>query len=547
MATLQPLLLCVPKTLLIAMAGCRRFILPISLDSILASDRLPSLPEVAQRIVKIARNPEPDFDKIIEIIRTDPAIAGRILKTANSALLGMRTRASSIEMAVPRLGTTMVRTLVLSFCLAEYQNRNSLNLRPHYQQIWRQSLMQAATAEILANRQGQRVDPANWFLAGLVQDIGRLALLHTCGQEYVENILEVDDDRSQCQREQGWLGFTHIDVSIGLCRRWNLDSEIIDAIAVHHASAQHVVPIKFDSSVSLPAAMITASHVAEYLEEVRSNLSCSREHIERMLMQVFAMQPHDIVRMLGDLDQRIGELSAAFGIDMGRPPELEPILTEAQRLLAEIAVTCQLRLAHGHVSSEPAERICMATEQHVESQQNTLWRDHLTNAFNRDWLGTALNSTIQQAHKHGVPVGLIFVNLDGFKSINDTEGQPAGDLLLVQVTGILKECTRLTDSVVRYGGDEFIITLKDINPDMLILLADQIRGRIRTDLKSVEFDRTITCSLGAVIYVPQASTSVRADALIKEAKRAMCEAKRRGGDRMYLATYDTGKWVLAGV
>lgn len=118
--------------------------MPISLDAILASDRLPSLPEVAARIVEIARSPEPDFDAMIEVIRTDPAIAGRILKTANSALLGMRTRASSIEVAVPRLGSTMVRTLVLSFCLAEYQNKNSFNLRPWYQQIWRESLMQAA-------------------------------------------------------------------------------------------------------------------------------------------------------------------------------------------------------------------------------------------------------------------------------------------------------------------------------------------------------------------------------------------------------------------
>ena len=178
--------------------------------------------------------------------------------------------------------------------------------------------MQAATAELLAERQGQRIDPANWFLAGLIQDIGRLALLHTCRDEYVKNVLEFDDDRSQRQREQEWLGFTHVEVSLGLCRRWNLDPEIIDAIAVHHAAAHRVVPLKFVSSVSLPAALITASHVAEYLEEVSHNLSCSREHIERLLMQVFAMRPNDIFRILGEIDQRVGEFSAAFGIDVGR-------------------------------------------------------------------------------------------------------------------------------------------------------------------------------------------------------------------------------------
>lgn len=521
--------------------------MPISLDSILASDRLPSLPEVAARIVEIARNPEPDFDKMIEAIRADPAIAGRILKTANSALLGMRTRASSIEMAVPRLGSTMVRTLVLSFCLAEYQNRNSLNLRPWYQQIWRESLMQAATAEMLAERQGQRIDPANWFLAGLIQDIGRLALLHTCRDEYVEHVLEVDDDRSQRHREQDWLGFTHVEVGLGLCRRWNLDPEIIDAVAVHHASAHRVVPLKFVSSVSLPAALITASLVADYLEEVSRNLSCSRENLERMLMQVFAMRPNEIFRMLGEVDHRVGELSAAFGIDVGRAPELEHILSEAQRLLAEIAVTSQLRLVNAHVSVGRAERIRMAAEEQMETLQETVWRDSLTGAFNRAWLGSALNSTLQQAHEHGVPIGLMFIDIDGFKSINDTEGHPAGDLLLQQVTGILKECTRLTDSVVRYGGDEFVIMLRDVNADMLTLIADQIIGRVRVDLKSTESNRTITCSLGAVLYEPQDSSLIRTDALIKEADRAMYEAKRRGGDRVYMATCDSGKWELAAV
>ena len=521
--------------------------MPYSLDSILSSERLPSLPEVAARIVEIAQSPEPDFDRMIEAIRVDPAIAGRVLKTANSALLGMRTQAASIEMAVPRLGSTMVRTLVLSFCLAEYQNRNSLNLRPYYQQIWRQSLMQAATAELLAERQGKQIDPANWFLAGLVQDIGRLALLHTCRDEYVENVLNVDDDRSQLQRENEWLGFTHVDVGLGLCRRWNLDSEITDAIAVHHANSHRIVPLQFASSVNLSAALITASLVSEYLEEVGRDLTCSREQIERLLMQVFAMRPNDVFRMLGEIDQRVNELSAAFGIDVGHAPELESVLTQAQRLLAEIAIASQLRLVNAHISIGRAERVRIAAEEQVELLQDSAWRDHLTGAFNRGWLEQALCNMLRQAHENSVSLGLLFIDIDQFKLINDTLGHPAGDQVLQKVAGILRECVRVTDSVARYGGDEFIITLKDVNADMLTMIADQILGRIRTEATSGRFDRTISCSLGAALYLPQKSTVIRADALIKQADRAMYQAKRRGGDRVCMATCDTGKWELAGV
>jgi diguanylate cyclase (GGDEF)-like protein len=105
----------------------------------------------------------------------------------------------------------------------------------------------------------------------------------------------------------------------------------------------------------------------------------------------------------------------------------------------------------------------------------------------------------------------------------------------------------MTDSVVRYGGDEFVITLKDVNADMLTMIADQILGRVRAELKPAIYDQTITCSLGTALYKPEESAVVRSEALIKEADRAMYEAKRRGGNRVYMATRDAGKWQLAGV
>lgn len=518
--------------------------MPYSLESILASERIPSLPEVAARIVEIARDPDPDYAELIATIRTDPAIAGRILKTANSALLGMRTRAHSIEQAVPRLGTTMVRTLVLGFCLAEYQNRSSFNLRHSYQMVWRESLTQAAVAEALAERQGGKVDSANWFLAGLLQDIGRLALLHTCGEAYVKNVLEAEDEKTQRQREQDWLGFTHVEVSQGLCRKWNLESEFIDAIGVHHASAHRVVPLKFVSSTSLPAALITATHVSEYFEEVSHNLSCSREHIERLLMQVFALRPNDVFRVLADIDSRVGELSATFGIDVGRPPALESILAEAQELLGQIALASQMRLVNANPGLGRLERIRLETAESLPAK-DAFWKDSLTGAFNRGWLEPALNSVIEQAHQHQVPIGLLLIDLDNFRGLNQQEGAQFCDSLLQKVTSILRDCVRLSDSVVRYGGDEFVVTLKDINPDMLTMVCDQIRVRIRSELTTTDPSRQITCSIGAAYYAPQTANPVRAESLIREADKSVSAARRKGGDQAVLTSLEGGKWTTS--
>ncbi|MFN9718418.1 MAG: HDOD domain-containing protein [Planctomycetota bacterium] len=514
--------------------------MPLSLEAILSSERLPSLPEVAARVVEIARDPDPDFDRLVEAIRIDPAIAGRILKTANSALLGMKTRATSIEQAVPRLGTTMVRTLVLSFCIAEYQTK-SLDLRRYYQHLWRDSLTQAAVAETLAERQVGKVDPANWFLAGLLQDIGRLALLHTLREQYVDHVLEADDQKTHREREQSWLGFNHVDVSIGLCRRWNLDTEIIEAISVHHASAHRVVPLRFVSSTSLPAALITAAHVSEYMGEVGHNLSCSREHIERLLMQVFALRPNEVFRVLADVDARVGELSATFGIDIGRSPELESILAEAQELLAEIALASQLRLVGAacparreRPQQQPADRI---------GERDTQWRDELTGAFNRSWLNPALSSVIDQAHQYALPIGVIFIDLNRNSQIHEKGSREVDEAQLQMATKILRQCIRLTDSVVRYSGDEFAIILKDVNLDMLALLAEQLRLQLHTGLSVSNTDGPVTCSVGVVYYAPQSGAPIEADMLIREAYHCMQEAHRKGGNQTILSSLENGRWV----
>ncbi|MCA9038346.1 MAG: HDOD domain-containing protein [Planctomycetaceae bacterium] len=490
----------------------------LSVEKILSSDRLPSLPEVALKVVQIARQPDPDFTELVESIRLDPAIAGRILKTANSALLGMKTRASSIETAVPRLGTTMVRALVLGFTLADAHKSRSPVLRAWYQQIWRESLIQAAAAEVLAERQGGRVDPGTWFLAGLLQDIGRLALLTTCQEEYVDNVLELEDDRAQIDREISYYGFSHVDVSVALCQRWNLDDDIVDAIRVHHRVAHRVVPLRFVSSTSLAAGLITASYFADYLEEVSRNLSCSREQIERMLMQVFALRPNDVFRVLADVDARVGEVAATFNVDIGNTPSLEAILADAQEVLSRIAVAGQLRLVNACVDFEDevaASRI-EAEKKAASSEPVKCWHDPATRTFNRTYLDQALTATISQSHEQNVPLGLILVEAsEGGNDGIDDNGEKSR---LRRVADILRQSVRLSDAVVRFGQNEFLISMYDVNVDMLPLLTDQIQRRMARDLAS-EHKNTSPCAFAALYYDPSMTKPESSGSLIEKLRK----------------------------
>lgn len=507
-----------------------------SIETILASDRFPTLPEVAVKVLEIARCPDPDPERLTEVIRLDPAMAGRILKVANSALLGMKTRASSIEQAVPRLGTTMVRTLVLSFSLTEFRDGGA-ELRQYYQRIWRESLMQAAAAEALAERQHGLVDPPTWFLAGLLQDIGRLTLLQTCRSDYVKEVLNCRDDRSERERERRWLGFDHVDVSVAICRRWNLGSDILDAISVHHASAHRVVPMKFASATSLPAALLTAAHIAEYLEAVSHDLLCSRDQIERMLMQVYACRPNDIFRILSDIDVRTGVLSATFGIDAGLLPSLESILADAQELLGQIALASQLRLVRTPPVVLQRESASVSAPAPVENP--SVWRDQLTGAFNRTWLENALESVIAQSLQHDVGVGLLMIEINDKRCRSAEDDRESRDNCRLRVAALLQKCVRLSDSIVRYGDAVFVITLKDVNSDLLTLISDQIGYRIAEECH-VESVRE-GCIIGAAIAEAEHLATLKAQTLIQAAENALQNA-RRSGRGSSLLSYMNEQW-----
>lgn len=504
----------------------------IPLEKILASDRLPSLPEVAIQVLNIARHPDPDFRELVEAIRIDPAIAGRILKTANSALLGMRTRASSIEIAVPRLGTNMVRALVLGFCLADSHQTRSLNLRPWYQTIWRESLIQAAAAEALAERQNGAVDPCNWFLAGLLQDIGRLALLSVCQEEYVEHVLDGPANCAQTELEQQYFGFTHVDVSAALCRQWNLEEGVIHAVACHHTRAHRVVPLRFASCTSLVAGLITASHISEYLCEVSSNLGCSREKFERLLLQVFAMRPNDVFRLLADVDSRVGEIASAFSVDIGSTRSLESILSDAQEVLSQLAVNSQMRLvnANADVDSPPSAAGTQNTGPGASKLKSTSgtsydrWRDEQTECFSRTWLNESLTATLRQVHAEQLPLGMLILGLDA-AAVRPTQAE---DALVRHIAGLLKKSVRLSDSIVRFSDSEFLLMMSDINLDMLHLLADQIRQRLERDLPGLAAGLPATAfHIGAVYYHPSTQRLATGEGLLREVQNALRDAKRR--------------------
>lgn len=163
--------------------------------------------------------------------------------------------------------------------------------------------------------------------------------------------------------------------------------------------------------------------------------------------------------------------------------------------------------------------------------------DALTGLPNRVLLLDRLDQAILRAKRYGNHVGLLFVDLDGFKAVNDRYGHQVGDELLKQISARLKQDIRAGDIVARLGGDEFIIGVLDASAaEQVILVAEKILAAINDPVQIGEFTVSVSGSVGVCVYPEQSGD---ASDLLKCADAAMYEAKEAGKNQ--IRHYRAGK------
>ncbi|MES9845309.1 MAG: HDOD domain-containing protein [Candidatus Sedimenticola sp. PURPLELP] len=145
----------------------------------LESDKLvlPSLPDVAIRIGKALEEDDHNIEEIASVIQNDPVITAKLIKSANSAFYGMPTPVETCSAAVVRIGTKLTHKLVLTYALRELFKSKSKLLQARMKALWAHSTNVAAICYVLARRD-KRFDPEHAMLAGLLHDIGIVAILH---------------------------------------------------------------------------------------------------------------------------------------------------------------------------------------------------------------------------------------------------------------------------------------------------------------------------------------------------------------------------------
>ena len=188
---------------------------------------VPPFPQAAVHILKLLEDPSANIRHVAQAASLDPAAAGTVMQLANSALFGMRIPAATLAAAIARLGFVTAHRVLMAVAL-----RPVLRL-PRLEQLWPHSLEVADLSEQLALRSKQ-ADPGEAYLAGLLHDIGRIALLavplydfarlqglqaSACPAVYAENLL---------------LRTDHATLGGRIARMWRLPEETVAAIQYHH-------------------------------------------------------------------------------------------------------------------------------------------------------------------------------------------------------------------------------------------------------------------------------------------------------------------------
>jgi diguanylate cyclase (GGDEF)-like protein/PAS domain S-box-containing protein len=216
--------------------------------------------------------------------------------------------------------------------------------------------------------------------------------------------------------------------------------------------------------------------------------------------------------------------STGRGSMIGRTEELTAVRKDGTEFPIEISVAAMLVGAEWHAVA--TVRDITERKRNVEQISHSARHDNLTGLANRTVFVQALQQAIAVAQRGGAPFAILYLDLDHFKDVNDTLGHPVGDLVLTSVAERLGGSIRDSDTVARFGGDEFALIQSGISgPLDAVALAEKLLRAISLPLQIYGNEIRSGASIGIAVY---GADSLDAETLLSHADVALYRAKREG-------------------
>ncbi len=474
--------------------------------------RLPTLPGVAVRILEVFKKEDFSLKELSDLIATDPPLTLRVLKAVNSPFYGLKTRIESVGQAITFLGINSVKNLSLSFSLIRAFSSRKKSVF-NYPQFWKDSLVGAVSAKLLAEKIDKR-HCESAFLIGLLQNIGSLILAENFPQAYGQAL---QSSKSQglplIEVETQSLGLDHMAVGQYVLDAWGLPETFSIPIGCHHAPDRQKEP-KGDIS-----SLVQILHLSSLVIDLFGKSSAKVDYslLDNALLKQGLDKIVDKTQLFTMVFESIKAIFPIFDFEVDAEQYLQ-IIESSKAELNE--------LAENLISQVDTQK------QSIEDLTRQVGVDGLTQLNNQKRFYEILQQEISRAVRYHDPLALIMADIDHFKSINDFYGHLGGDHVLKSVAAKLKTTLRDSDHIARYGGEEFGVVLPLTDMYGALLVAERLRSAV-SELKVPYNHKMVSVTMSFGVASLAGAHKLAVESFIRQADEALYEAKNAGRNRCH--------------
>lgn len=494
------------------------------LDKLRDANSIPSPPGVALEIIRLNQRDDIDINELADALVRDPAIVAKLMRMANSTSFGRPGQVSDVHQAIMTLGLRSVNLLALSFSLAS-SSTGEAGDRFDYKRYWTSSAVTTTAAHLLAKKHLPHfADEA--FLSSILCDFAQLILAECAGDEYhpvLQRLAKRNESIHEVEREL--LDGDHAEIGGELLSDWGLPPLICSAIRFHHDPENEANTDR--DAVALARVLQLASLVGDIYSG--TDITCVLAELQRRGDEYFEMDPSDCQLLLKKTEDSMAEIVEMLGLECNDPTEIANIRIHATEYLVKQSLALNQQIEAVSADSEELKK----KNSRLEERATT---DALTGLKNRGFFDEWLESECERAAQSRHALGLLILDVDHFKSVNDDHGHQRGDDLLKAIAVAIMNVVRSDDIACRYGGEEIAVIAPKCDHENLVALAERLRkavGECTVDHNGLSISRTV--SIGGSSSAAGADAPVP-DMMLEAADTELYRSKSSGRNQVFVAS-----------
>ncbi len=372
-------------------------------------------------------------------------------------------------------------------------------------------------------------NPSDLFLQAMMQDISKLALaravpeIHKRLQRIPINSPHLESD------ETSFAGVCHADISAEIAGFWEFPGEFVEPIRIHHQIEENPAMPSADRAAA--QIIVFCGRLAELVLQVRNALSY--DELDTQFKQYFLRSADEFPVFLRLALENAKEFATPLGLR--KMPNFKGlrVLKENPEFLKRKVIPYDDLLDELVLVYEQVEELERELDKKQSETEKYIFRDMLTGLSNHVYFQEMLNKEVAKANRYQHPLSLIIFDIDKFRLFNQNHGIACGNAVLQQVSEILRKNLRESDTMARYGGDEFAIIIPQAARVRATVVSEKLRRRIEThDFANPDKDQfhKLTISVGFTTFDP-GEDNIDKNVLLKQTLAGVYKARQTGGNR----------------